>query len=172
MILIEYIYCDKSVNLCEYLKQCYNNITLCLFIEELPASWRELSLALIKTLKAIEDKKTVARKVELEFYIRFFAERQIHYIFNKYLPTTKFSSKLKMLITRYSDKDTRRIEECLKNISDIGCKLIEKPHNDNILSLYSAILKYHGFDVDFDNIDKKQKIILGIIGCGDILIKK
>jgi tRNA threonylcarbamoyladenosine modification (KEOPS) complex Cgi121 subunit len=171
MIFIGYIHCNKTVNPCEYLKHFCNCIKLCLYIEELPALWEELSLAFIKTLKAVEDRKTVARKIEFEFYIRFFAERQIHYIINKYLATKKTNSKTSFIITK-CDKDEQCVSEYLKNLLNLGCKYIEKPGIDEALNLYSIILKHHDLDVDIHSIEEIRRIALGIIGCNNILIKK
>lgn len=175
MITIAYMQCEKSsiTNICYNLQQYCSNIILCLFIQRIPTLWSELTLALIKVLKAIENKRTIARKIEFEFYIRLFAERQIHHILEEYLTTIEYDQEHVLLIMKYDDEADNCIKEYLKRIPIVGCKFTEKPSNDKVLNLYLNILKHHNFNVDINNIDinKVQKIIISIIGCGDILTK-
>lgn len=176
MITITYMQCDEepSTNICEYLKKCCN-INQCILTQRINAMWQELALAFINMLKAIENRKTVARKSELEFYIRFFAERQLHHILDEYLTNIKYPSNIMLLILSHNDSDYPCIKECLDNFlnHNIYCKLAPRPSTKDALATYLEIVKHH-INIDFNediNVDKYQKLALGIIGCGEIFIR-
>ncbi|MEM1525559.1 MAG: hypothetical protein QW775_03350 [Ignisphaera sp.] len=176
MITITYMQCDEElgINICDYLKKCCH-INQCLLIQRVNAMWQELTLAFINMLKAIENRKTVARKSELEFYIRFFAERQLHHILNEYLMNIRCSSNIMLVILSHNEDAYPCIKDCLDNFlnHNIYCKLAPRPSTKDVLATYLEVIKHHiniGFNEDADE-DKYQKLALGIIGCGEIFIK-
>ncbi|MEM1645872.1 MAG: hypothetical protein QXL96_08410 [Ignisphaera sp.] len=126
-------------------------------------------------LKAIENRKTIARKPELEFYIRFFAERQLHHILNEYLANIRCHPNIRLIILSHSDDASPHVEECLNSFLgyNVYCRFAPKPNIEDVSNIYLEIIKHHiNVNLNKDTaIGKYQKISLGIIGCGDIFIR-
>lgn len=177
MITIAYMLCDgePDINICNYLEKCHHSINQCIHVQGINAMWPELTLSFINMLKAIENRKTIARKAELEFYIRFFAERQLHHILNEYLTNIRCSPNIRLLILSHSDDASPYIKECLDSFLNHSayCRFAPKPDIKDVSSIYLEIVKHHiNVSLNKDvHIDKYQKITLGIIGCGDIFIR-
>lgn len=175
MITIAYIYCSRDFdnNICDHLDRSCPGIELCTCIPSVAASWRELALAFINTVDAIKNKKNIARKPELEFYIRFFANRQIHTVLNNYLAEYKPYANLRTVLISHDSNSQSCVEIHIEKIlSSTGyCRYLHEPESKELHKLYLKFIeKSLGSNLDI-GIDEARKIVIGIIGCGAILIK-
>ncbi len=171
MISLAFIQCesDHDEEICTKVNELCYGVKLCLLLQGIKAPWQSIVLAFFNTVKAMETKENVARKPELEFYIRFFAERQIHTVLNEYLP--RFSEGHKLLLV-YS------INECaskvLRNVlKDAKCSFLYETYDSYLNQFYVNYLKTKiGKDrTNIFNSIEYDKMVLGIIGCSNLLIK-
>ena len=171
MILLAFIQCesDQYEEICTKVNELCSGVRLCMSLQGLKAPWQNIVLAFFNTVKAVETKKNVARKPELEFYIRFFAERQIHTVLNKYL--SRFSDRHKLLLVYSINECTSKV---LRNVlENTKCSFVYETHDSYLNQFYVDYLKTKiGEDRIriFDSIEY-GKIVLGIIGCSNLLIK-
>lgn len=175
MIAIIYMRCSKEFDnyICNYLDKSCPGIELCINIPNIVASWQELALAFINTVDAIKGKKNIARKPELEFYIRFFANRQIHTVLNDYLAEYKPYTNFKTVLISHDDKSQSCIETHIDKYltSNSHCRYLSKPESGELHKLYLKFIENStGLNLDM-HVDRAHKIIIGIIGCGALLIK-
>lgn len=172
MLTLAFIQCrsDKTEYICTKIKEIYSNeIKLCITAQGINSSWRELALAFINTIKAIENKENIARKPEVEFYIRLFSERQINTVLNEYLP--RFSEPHNILLI-YHKNELVLIN--LENIlNEFECS-IKNPINLSSDQFYTKYLEIKFSKKIMNTISSKNhdKIVLGIIGCSNILTKE
>lgn len=189
MITIVYIQCisEFKEGLCHYLINSCNSIELCLYIHDFMASWQELVLAFTNVLNAIKNGKNIARKIELEFYIRFFVERQIHIVLNHHLTRLRqdlhvleklddVRSKYGILLMSHDKNMSQCISSVLNNFMKHGiCRYVAKPRVENMQKLYIDFIEKHGFggiSISTNlNSAEIQKLVLAVIGCGNILLK-
>lgn len=172
MITIIYMQCLEEISkeLCRHLNNICEGIEFCVIVPNIVASWQEFALAFINTLNAIKNRKNIARKLELEFYIRFFGERQIHIVLDRYLPKIKCSEGYKILLIYHIRDISNCLRDALNKFNSI-CSIAPKPNDDILRKFYLNYIKSR-INIEQDiALAKVHRIILGIIGCGDVLIK-
>lgn len=174
MIAIIYIECQdsNSKDLCTTLKDSCSDVKLCLVLNGFSASWRELALAFINTVNAISSNNNIAQKPELEFFIRFYVERQIWILLERYLRIGS-ESKQKLVMVSYGGDNYRCVMNALTKImeSDTTCRFTYRPMAHELQDLYITIIKSYSETVPNLDFTRISKLALGIIGCGDILLK-
>lgn len=156
--------------MCDYLNNICKDVKMCILVQDIVAQWQELVLAFINTINAIKSGKNIARKHEYEFYIRFFAERQINTILNNYLAKVKHEDNYKILLIHHDEANLICLKKVLDSINNV-CRLAPKPEATALQKLYLDYIESHlkiGHGYPFD---KAHRIVLGIISCGNVLIK-
>lgn len=177
MITIAYMSCSyiPHEHLCQQLKSLCKGVDLCLVAQNITASWKELSLALLNTLNAIRTGKAIAKKIDFEFYIRFFVERQITTILNSLTRATPQTIINGVLLAYHDDSALPCIKALLNKpmIDDMGinCVIMSRPEDELMHKFYSDYIKYHLGNIVNVDPGTVQAIVLGIIGCNDILLK-
>lgn len=175
MITIVYLYCSKEFDhsICDYLNKSCSGIEFCILVPSIIASWQELALALINTLDAVRNRRNIARKLELEFYIRLFANRQIHSILSNYLTELGVHVNARTVLISHNNEAQSCIEAHINKLlaSSSHCRYLPKPEDKELHKLYLKIMENTiGSNLDI-RTDKAHKISIGIIGCGALLIK-
>uniref|UniRef100_A0A7C2V9S7 Uncharacterized protein n=1 Tax=Ignisphaera aggregans TaxID=334771 RepID=A0A7C2V9S7_9CREN len=177
MISIIYMNCkdNHNTNICKHFVNTCNDIIHCVEIQGINASWQELFLALLSAIKSFEHNENIARKIENEFYVRFFAERQLHRIFNTIIPKFRVSATMKIALLHHREAAARCIEANISKLDSYGgCALSPKPSKEATARCFSEyIYKRLGINTNLVLDDKKiHRIFLGIIGCSHLFIKE
>uniref|UniRef100_A0A7C5TM10 Uncharacterized protein n=1 Tax=Ignisphaera aggregans TaxID=334771 RepID=A0A7C5TM10_9CREN len=127
--------------------------------------------------KAFSKNINIARKIELEYMVRLFSERQISTIINNISPKLHEDRYIVIIYIKSKSNEKFKVEEIAKIVLDVAktynCmvldidKLFRKPMAQKFVDVLNIVKQFKNVDIE-KNI---TEILIGVPGSNNILIE-
>uniref|UniRef100_A0A7C5Z089 Uncharacterized protein n=1 Tax=Ignisphaera aggregans TaxID=334771 RepID=A0A7C5Z089_9CREN len=139
--------------------------------------WQSHVIALLTLYKAFSKNINIARKIELEYMVRLFSERQISTIINNISPKLHEDRYIVIIYIKSKSNEKFKVEEIAKIVLDVAktynCmvldidKLFRKPMAQKFVDVLNIVKQFKNVDIE-KNI---TEILIGVPGSNNILIE-
>jgi tRNA threonylcarbamoyladenosine modification (KEOPS) complex Cgi121 subunit len=139
--------------------------------------WQSHVIALLTSYEAFSKNINIARKIELEYMVRLFSERQISTIINNISPKLHEDRYIVIMYIKSKSDDKLNVEEIAKIVLDVAkaysCivldidELFRKPVAQKFVDVLDIVKQFKNVDIE-KNI---TEILIGIPGSNSILIE-